>query len=221
MTAIPPPPPENPAARRWIPLLILGILATFGVMALYFLIPGFQPIDIGMMLVVVGISVIGYDRGTLRGVITIVILYVATGAAATLYQTVGPYVGNIQEILSFNLAATPEESVNRSALALAFSLLTVAVWGVLELIGRFAAPDTRLQAGILDKIGGLFVHLVIGVLVASLLFNGIGYGRSRNIHNRALLRPTFNQVLYLYYKTQTFWFSRNPPPIYVYDLNVR
>ena len=56
--------------------------------------------------------------------------------------------------------------------------------------------------------------------MASLLFNTLGYGQLRSAHNNALLRSRFNQVLYLHYTAQSFWFPGKPPPLYAYDLNL-
>ena len=221
MTAIPSKTGDSPA-KKWIPLLILGILGTFGVIAIYFFIPGHQSIDVLLMLVIVGLSTVGYARGIVAGALTIVFLYIATGIAAIFYQTITPYVGGIQQVLLFNLDASRGETVNRSSMALSFSLLTLVVWIILQVASRILVGNTRLLTiGILDNIGGIFVHVIIGVLVASLLFNAIGYGRSRSVHDRAKLRRTFNQVLYVHYTAQSFWFPGRPPPIYTYDLNVR
>jgi hypothetical protein len=214
--------PRKRPAQKSIPVLIISALGIVGIVALVLLVPGFQPIDIALLLVVVGLGAAGYTQDTLRGIATVVMIYVATGTAATFYQKVSPYVGAIQQTLTLNLEATVGENIDRGTLALSFSLLAMIIWIVLETIARLSFRDTSLPAlGILDKLGGVFVHLIVGILVASLLFNAIGYGRSRRVHDKALLRPEFNQVLYLYYNTQSFWFPRNPPPIYVYDLDRR
>jgi uncharacterized membrane protein required for colicin V production len=198
----------------------MGILGTFGVVALYYFIPGFRSVELFSMLVVVGFGTLGYDRRITRGVVTLIIIYFATGVAATLYQAVTPLVGSVLQAMRFNLDATYAESVNRGSLALTFSLLTIIVWILLEILTRVFLKETSMPGlGILDKLGGLLIHLVVGALVAALLFNTYGYGRSRPVHDRALLRPQFNLALRAHYTAQSFWFQR-PPPIYVYDLNV-
>lgn len=208
--------------KQGSPLLIIGTLGTIGVIALYFIVGDFQPIELLLMLIVVGFCAAGYTRGIIRGIMTFVMLYFATGIAATFYRMATPYIGGIQQALLFNVNATPGDIVNRSTLALSFSVLTAIIWGVLEIIGRVSFRDTTLPGiGILDKLGGVALHLAIGILVAALLFNAFGYGRSRPIHNAALLRPTLNQVLYVYYTTQSFWFPWTPPPIYAYDLDLQ
>jgi len=210
------------SAKKTAPWLIISALGTVGVIVLYSLVPGFQPIELVLLLVVVGFSAVGYTQGIIRGIMTIVMLYVATGIAATFYPVITPYVGGIQQILSLNLNLPLSESMNHGTLALSFSVLTVITWIALEILDRGSFRDTSLPGlGTLDNLGGIFVYLVIGVLVASLLFNAIGYGRSRRVHDKALLRPIFNQVLHVHYTAQSFWFPRKPPPIYVYDLDLR
>lgn len=230
--------PRRRLSREAILPLVISALGTVGVVVLYYLVPGFQPIELALMLVVVGLGAVGHKQGIIRGVMTIVMLYVATGVAATFYRTIAPYVDVSVRVLALLWRAVIETvtssqsnapgaaqafgmEIDRDTLAISFSLLTVIIWGALEAIGRTSFKDTSLPGlGILDSLGGVLVHLVIGILVASLLFNAIGYGQQRRVHNQALLRPTFNQALYLYYTTQSFWFPRRPPPLYVYDLDV-
>jgi len=214
---------------KGIAALIIAALGAGGIVALYFLVPGFQFIDLAMLLVVVIFTASGYRQGTIRGLMTIVILYFATGIAATLYPVPAPYVAGIGKLFGFIFAgqvmegdmAASTQTVSGDSLAISFMLLTLVIWIVLEAIGRSTFQDTSLpKLGILDKFGGIVVHFVIGALVASLLFNAIGYGHLRRAHNKALLRTRFNQILSLHYTTQSFWFGSQPPPIYVYDLDV-
>jgi hypothetical protein len=220
MTAIKPK-EEKRTFARLIPPLIIGTLGVFGVVALYYLIPELQVIEFIPLVTIVGACAIGYLRRIVRGILSIVIVYLATVAAAFLYRGVAPFVNAILEILSFNLEASVEDLAPLGAQAFTFALITVFVWFMLELIRRatFQTPELS-QIGILDNLGGLMVHLVLGILIASLLFNTAGYGRSRPSHDRAYFRQTFNQVLALHYNTQAFWFQ-DPPPIYVYDLHAR
>ena len=221
--------PRKRSDRKAIPSLLIGALGTVGVVALYLLVPGFQFIELVLLLVVVGFGAAGYNRGIIRGAMTIALLYVATGVAATLYPIPAPYVaatGQFFALVFTGNALSGEldvanQNVGGGSLAISFVLLTVVIWGALEAIGRVAFRDTSLpRLGILDNLGGVVVHLVIGALVASLLFNAIGYGQLRPAHNKALLRRRFNQVLSVHYNAQSFWFPRTPPPIYVYDLDV-
>lgn len=220
MTAIKPK-KEKRTFARLIPPLIIGTLGVFGVAALYYFIPKLQVIEFVPLVIIVGACAIGYLRRIVRGILSIVIIYIATVAAAFLYRAIAPYVNAIGELFSFNLEASVEDLATLGSQAFAFALVTVFVWFILELIGRatFQTPELP-QIGILDNLGGLMVHLALGVLIASLLFNTAGYGRSRPGHDRAYFRQTFNQVLYLHYTTQSFWFE-GPPPIYAYDLHTR
>jgi uncharacterized membrane protein required for colicin V production len=221
--------PRKRSDRKSIPSLLIGALGTVGVVALYLLVPGFQFIELVLLLVVVGFGAAGYNRGIIRGAMTIALLYVATGVAATLYPIPAPYVaatGQFFALVFTGNALSGEldvanQNVGGGSLAISFVLLTVVTWVALEAIGKVAFRDTSLpRLGILDNLGGVVVHLVIGALVASLLFNAIGYGQLRPAHNKALLRRRFNQVLSVHYNAQSFWFPRTPPPIYVYDLDV-
>jgi len=207
--------------QKWIPVLIIGALGTVGVVALYALVPGFQTIDLVLLLIVVAFGAMGYNQGILRVVTTAVMLYVATGVAATFYPQAAPFTKAIQTTVTLDWGADVGGSVGRGTLALSFSLLTAIIWVTLEAITRLSFRDTSLpKLGILDKLGGLVGYLIIGIVVVSLAFNLIGYGRSRPVHDKAFLRTGLNQVLYLHYITQSFWFPKGPPPIYVYDLRL-
>lgn len=199
------------SAKDLVVPLIISVLGIAGIIVLKFLIPGLQPIEMALLFVAVGLGAVGYMQNIIRGIMSAAMLYVASGVAATFYQTTAPYVG-----------APFGDEVNRNILALSFGVLTAIIWITLEILGRTSFRDTKLPApGIMDNLGGLFIYLIIGVLVASLLFNSIGYGQlGRRAHDNAFLRPRFNQVLYLYYTTQSFWFPRRPPPIYAYDLDL-
>ena len=209
------------AAQKWIPAMIIGTLGTVGVVAFYALVPGVQIIDLALLLIVVAFGAVGYNQGILRAVTTAVMLYVATGVAATFYPQTAPFTKAIQTTMALDWSADVGGDIGRGTLALSFSLLTAIIWVALEVITRLSFQDTSLpKLGILDKLGGLVGYLIIGIVVVSLAFNLIGYGRSRPVHDRALLRPAFNQVLYLHYTTQSFWFPQAPPLIYVYDLRL-
>lgn len=226
----------KPSASDILPL-ILGALGSAGIIALYYIVPGLQPIDLILLLVVVGFFATGYRQGTVRGIGTIVIIYFATGVAATLYRVTAPYVSAFLQVWSIlwnSLVATIRPTaaqksdfalggvVDRDSLAASFGLLTLVLWIALELVSRTSFKDTHLpRLRILDNLGGMVVYLIVGALVASLLFNTIGYGSLWRMHNKALLRERFNQVLYVHYTAQSFWFGRRPPLIYVYDLNQR
>lgn len=214
--------PKNRSAQEVIPPLMLATLGIIGVVLLYLLVPGFQSIEL-VLLATVACVAAGYTQRIVRGVITIVILYIATGVAATFYQVAAPYTGLVKAILTLPLTGdfSFDVNLNNGTLAFSFGLLTVLTWLVLEIAMRVSFQDTSLPGlGVLDNLGGVIVYLIIGVLVASLLFNALGYGRLRPAHDKALLRPAFNQVIHLHYVTQSFWFPRRPPAIYTYDLSL-
>jgi hypothetical protein len=116
----------------------------------------------------------------------------------------------------------PIGNVDYSALALSFAFIAVVLWIALEALFRAFFPATHLSfLGPVDRVAAALVHLVIGIVVATLVFNVIGYGvAGRPAHDKASLRPEFNQVMKIYYQGQSFWFPRRPPPIYVYDLDL-
>lgn len=220
MTAIKPKPEERSFAKL-IPPLIIATIGVFGIVALYALEIGFRSIEFVPLVVIVCAVAVGYLRGIVRGILTIITLYLSTAVAALFYRTVAPYIHALRELFSLNLDASIEAGASLGSQALTFILLTIIIWLILELISlvTFKTPK-QSPIGILDNLGGVLVHLVVGVLIASLLFNAAGYGRSRPIHDQAYLRRTFNQVLFVHYTAQEFWF-RSPPPLYVYDLHVR
>ena len=211
--------------KGWLPLLLIVFLGAMGIAAFYIFVARLQLIELLLLVIVVVFAATGYKRGTVRGIMAIALLYFATGMAATLYPVPAPYVAGVRQMFSGQAFGgemhIASQSVDRGSLAISFVLLSILVWVVLEAIGRLAFPDTSLpKLGILDKLGGVFVHLLIGVWIASLLFNAIGYGGSRSAHKKAFLRPGFNQILQIHYNAQAFWFPDKPPPIYVYDLDL-
>jgi len=212
---------EKRTFAKMIPPLIIGTLGIFGVAALYALNLGFRRIEFAPLLIIACAVAIGYSRGIARGILTLIILYLATVAAALFYRAASPFMNSMLEILSFNLEASVDDRAPPGAQAFTFAFVMVFLWIILELVGRatFQTPDLP-QIGVLDKLGGVFVHLFVGILVASLLFTTAGYGRARPSHHQAYLRETFNTVIYVLYSAQSFWFD-SPPPIYAYDMNAR
>jgi hypothetical protein len=197
-------------AKDLIPPLILFTLGIIAVVLLY-LLPGrnFQPIELMLLILVVGAAALGYRQRILRGIMTLVILYFASGMAATFYPFTAPYIG-----------APLGEKMTNAKYALSFVVLMLAIWIALEAIGRQFFKDTSLPGlGFLDNLGGVFLYLIFGILLATLLFNAIGYGSGgRRSHDKAELRSAFRTVLNVHYTAQSFWFPRRPPLIYTYDL---
>jgi len=199
---------ERASAKELVPPLLIGTFGAVGVVALYFMVPGFRPIEVIVLLLMVAFVALGYKQRIIRGVMALFILYFATGMAASFYEVASPYIG-----------APFGGKPTLSNKTLAFIVLTAVIWIALEALGRAMFADTTLpMLGILDNLGGLLVYLIVGILVATLLFNAVGYGWARGSHNRARLRPQFRQVLRIHYSTQFFWFPGRTPPIYRYDL---
>jgi hypothetical protein len=159
----------------------------------------------------------------IRGFSTAIALYVATGVAASFYPILTPYARSFLNVgKGIGLSRPPIGNIDYSALALSFTFITVVLWVALEALFRAAYPDTHLAfLGPVDRVGGTLVYLLIGIVVATLLFNTIGYGvAGRPAHDKATLRPEFNQVMKRFYQGQSFWFPRRPPAIYVHDLDL-
>jgi uncharacterized membrane protein required for colicin V production len=217
--------PEQPAGTegRGITALIVETLGIIGIVAYTFFGPRqLQGLDVAMLFVIVSFAAYGTMRTIIRGLMTAVAVYLATGMAASFYPVLAPYSRSFLNILGYlGLSAAPAGGVDYSALALSFAVFVVILWVILELLFRASFENAHLAfLGPMDRVGGAIVYLVIGVVVATLLFNTIGYGvAGRAAHNQASFRPEFNQVLRLYYQGQSFWFPGRPPAIYVYDLN--
>jgi hypothetical protein len=209
---------------RGIPALILETLGTLGIVAFYFFGPReLRGLDMVLLFLALSFAAYGSMTTIIRGLTTAVSIYVATGVAATFYRILTPYARSFINIaMNIGLGRPPIGSVDYSALALSFAFIAVILWIALEALFRTFFPDTHLSfLGPVDRIAGALIHLFIGIVVVTLLFNTLGYGvAGRPAHNRASLRPEFNQVMKLYYQGQSFWFPRRPPAILVYDLDL-
>jgi hypothetical protein len=221
MTALRRPPEENVAAKKWIPVLLIGIVGVFGAFGIWYLIlPDPKIIELAMLLVIAGVTAFGYLRGIAKGVLTIIIIYISSAAAALFYRTISPFVNVALAMLRLDINTSTDDPVSDSTRAVSFVLVMLAAWGVGELLrGAFIQGTSLPEIGVLDNLGGALVHIVVGVLVASLLFNAYGYGSSRPVHRQAALRPFFTQVVRLLVVTQSFLFGGSPPSLYTYDLN--
>ncbi len=196
--------------------VIISILGVVGIIALYFFIPTLRILDGLMMLIIVGFVAFGSTQDIVSGVASNVILYLSSGIAVLLYGLLAPYISTMLQ----PLGRLRIQTTIYDALAISFLLITAIVWVVLETLNRILLAEADLpEAGILDALGGAITYLAVGVLVATLMFNAIGYSNAgRPAHHRAHLRPTFNTTLYLHYTAQSFWFSGEAPAIYAYDL---
>ena len=199
---------EGPPGRLF-PDLLFATLGTVAVIAAIFLVRSFRPIEPILLLIPVGFGAVGFRQNLVRGVLSALIIYIATGVAAMLHLTIAPFVG-----------AFFGNVITNSIRALSFAVLTIQFCIALEAISRYLMPDTDLPGlGILDNLGSFVIYLAIGVMVASITFNTIGYsGRWKRAHDAALLRTTFNRVFSLHYRAQSFWLPGGPPRIYTYDL---
>ncbi len=212
---------QDESHQKAIPLLVIGTLGTVSIVAFKFLMPATTALDILLAFVIVPFAAVGYSKGLMRGLLTVGVLYITTGLAATLYPSISPYTGAIRQLLHGNVNVVIGQGIDRAAMSLAFLVLWLLFWIILGLLVKVTFPETSLPAlGILDNLGGLLVYTLIGVLVASLLFAALGYGWAPAAHDRAYLRPAFNQVIRIHYFIQSFWFLHRPPAIYVYDLNL-
>jgi uncharacterized membrane protein required for colicin V production len=187
--------------------LIIGMLGAVGAVSAYFVIPGFLPIEVLLLLLIVVGATVGYNRRIIRGLVTLPFLYVATGFATLLYEPTSPYIG--APFGDFREIEPP-----RGVKVFAFFVLMLAIWLALEGISRALFRDMSLpKLGILDNLGGVLIHLVIGVLIAALIFNALGYTqrwREYGSARRAKLAPIFLQVVHAGYMAQSFWFSGTP-----------
>lgn len=213
---------KKPTKSKGIIALVVAALSTIGIVVYYFVGPrDLRGMDIAMLLVIIAITAYGTMQTIIRGLLTVVGIYLATAIASTFYFVLTPYARTFLNLLSrVGLSRGPAGPVDTSALALSYAFVAVLLWIILELLFRAALPETHLASlGFVDRIGGALVYLVIGIAIAALLFNVIGYGVAGRIpHNRASLRPEFNQVMELIYQSQSFWFAGRPPAIYGYDM---
>jgi uncharacterized membrane protein required for colicin V production len=196
---------RKPAARDIIFPLAIGALGTVGTIAAFFAVPGFLMSDVILLIVVVIGAVIGYNRRTVRGLVTIPFLYSATGVAALMYDPASPYIGA-------PFGDFREAEPTREIKALSFFVLMLVIWIALEAISWALFKDMSLpKLGLSDNFGGVLVHVFIGVLVAALLFNALGYTQwwpSDTVNAR--LAPVFLPVIRIWYQTQSFWFEGTP-----------
>jgi hypothetical protein len=201
---------ERQASRRRLyAALVFATLGTVAVFGVVFSIGGFQTLEPILLLIPVGFGALGFRQTVVRGLLTAVIVYVATGVAAMLHLTTAPYFG-----------AYFGNVVTNSVRAVSFAVLSIAVWIVLEVVSRYLIPSPGLpRLGGLDTMGSFVIYIALGVMVASIAFNTIGFsGRWKRAHDAALLRSTFNRVFSLHYTAQSVWLPGGPPQLYAYDV---
>jgi hypothetical protein len=216
---------KQPTRSKGIVALVVATLSTIGIVLTFFYGPrDLRGMDMAMLFVIVAFAAYGTTQYIIRGLLTAIAAYLATAIAGTFYYVLTPYSRSFLNVLGrIGLSSPPAGNVDTSALAVSFAFAAILLWLVLESLFRASLPETHMPfLGFVDRIGGTLIYLALGIVVAALLFNGIGYGRAgRAAHNRASLRPEFNQVVKLIYQAQSFWYSGRPPAIYAYDQNLR
>lgn len=216
---------RKPAKSKGIIALIFATLSTIGIVAYVLYGPrDLRVMDVAMLFIIVAVGAYGTTQTIIRGVLTALSIYLGTAIAGLFYYLLTPYARSFLDVLgSFGVGGRPPGQVDTSALALSFFVVATVLWLILELLFRAALPETHISfLGPADRVGGTLVYLAIGIVVAALAFNIIGYGAAgRAAHNRASLRPAFNRVIELTYQTQSFWYPGGPPAIYAYDQNLR
>lgn len=206
---------------RGLLAVIVAALCVIGIAAYYFY--GSRQLnlmDVAVLLVITGFVAYGTTQNILRGVLTGISIYLATAITGTFYRVLTPYARSFLNLLGGRgLNGPPPGGTDTSALALSFAFAALLLWVVLELLFRAALPDTHLAfLGPVDQVGGAIVYLVVGIAVAALVFNLVGYGTAaQTAYQTASLRPELNDVMDLIHQSQSFWFAGDPPAIYAYE----
>jgi uncharacterized membrane protein required for colicin V production len=193
------------AAKDLLLPLLIGTLGVIGAVVAFLTVPGFSGIEVVLLLVVSVGAAIGYNRRTVRGLVTIPFLYAATGVAIILYETTAPYIGA-------PFGDYREIEPPRMIKAISFFVLMLVVWIALEGISYALFRDMSLpRIGMLDNLGGVLVHLLLGLLIAALIFNALGYSqRWQGGVAEAKLAPMFLRVIRTWYQLQSIWFGKTP-----------
>ena len=173
-----------------------------------------NPFDVLIAFGLVAGVALGFMRGLIRMVMSLLVLYVAAVFAMTFYVVVG---GWIRYVLGLSRSVTE---------ALAFAIILVAVVSLLNFILRRTYKDTELP-GVrqIDQLGGMAIGFVltciwIGLALVVLAFfmkasadgvgsfgrNIIGYFRSSN------LIPIFYDFLPIALATLKPWMPGGLPP---------
>jgi uncharacterized membrane protein required for colicin V production len=193
------------SAKDLILPLLIGTLGVVGAVVAYLAVPGFLAVEVVLLMVIAIGAAIGYNRRIVRGLVTVPFLYAATGVATILYETTAPYIG--APFGDFREMEPPREIK-----ALSFFVLMLVIWVALEAISHALFRDMSLpKLGLLDNLGGVLVHTLLGVLIAALVFNALGYSQYwRGGVAKGKLAPIFLQTLQTWYQLQSIWFERTP-----------
>jgi len=191
------------------PPLILATLGMVLILTLGYAKPGLQLLDLIVLVVAVLFCALGYMRNLIRSMGSTVIIYLATGLAVRFYILAAPYIGS-----------PLGEVVTRNALTLSYMVLAIAFLVLFESVTKALFSETTIPwLGFLDHWLAAGVYLVVGLLVASLLFTVLGYSSwFRAQHDASPLRPLYRQAFRVVYSSHILWFPPQTPSIYTYDL---
>ncbi|MGC9333204.1 MAG: CvpA family protein [Anaerolineae bacterium] len=173
-----------------------------------------NPFDVLIVLAVLGGVALGFVRGLVRMVLSLLVLYVSAVLALTLYETVGRWIGYM-----FGMPRAAN-------LAVAFILILVLSTVLLNLILRRTYKDTELP-GIrqIDQLGGLVVgffvtciYLGLAILVVAFLLNAL-VGEPTGLQQNAIayfnssnLIPIFYRFLPIAVASLKPWMPKGIPP---------
>jgi uncharacterized membrane protein required for colicin V production len=174
-----------------------------------------NPFDVLIVLGLLGGVALGFVRGLVRMVLSLLVLYVAAVLALTLYETVGRWIGYM-----FGMPRTAN-------LALAFILILVLVSVLLNFILRRTYKDTELP-GIrqIDQLGGLVIgffvtsiYIGLAILVIAYVLNALagditGFQQNAVIYfNNSALIPIFYNFLPIAVASLKPWAPEGLPDI--------
>jgi uncharacterized membrane protein required for colicin V production len=174
-----------------------------------------NPFDVLIVLGLLGGVALGFVRGLVRMVLSLLVLYVAAVLALTLYETVGRWIGYM-----FGMPRTAN-------LALAFILILVLVSVLLNFILRRTYKDTELP-GIrqIDQLGGLVIgffvtsiYIGLAILVIAYVLNALagditGFQQNAVFYfNNSALIPIFYNFLPIAVASLKPWAPEGLPDI--------
>ncbi|MCJ7736403.1 MAG: CvpA family protein [Anaerolineae bacterium] len=192
------------------PPVIIATLGTISLLVYGYMTPRFQLMEFGVLFVAILFCAVGYTQNVVRSLASGVALYLTAGLAVRFYVGAAPYIGS-----PFG------EEITRNILTLSYVVLALAFWALLESLSRAFLRDASLPwLGFFDHLSAAVVYLILGLLVASILFTVLGYSSQlRGQHNASVLRPVFNEIFRPVYISQTPWFAQRSPAIYAYDIH--
>jgi len=173
-----------------------------------------NPFDVLIVLTIIGGVGLGFVRGLVRMVLSLLVLYVAAVLALTLYETVGRWIGYM-----FGMPRAAN-------LAVGFVLILVLASVLLNFILRRTYKDTELP-GIrqIDQLGGLVIgffvtsiYIGLAILVIAFLLNAMagdvtGFQQNALFYfNNSNLIPIFYKFLPIAIASLRPWMPGRVPP---------